>query len=82
MIAYQVEEPNMQHILSNNDSSYWQFRDSSAQPLFAIKQSVLEEIREFRQSHTDISPELFNQELNATLIEMLFRLDRQSRGDA
>jgi hypothetical protein len=71
---------NAQLIISNDDQLTWS--DGSASPLFTINHNVIEEIRNFRRLHPDITTEFFNQELNTAIVELLFRIDHESRGAA
>lgn len=51
-------------------------------PTFTLSQQTLEKMREFRRSHPTITTEFFDHELNATLVEMLYRMDREYQGGA
>jgi len=52
----------------------------SGLPIFSISQKTLEKMREFRRSHPTITTEFFDRELNAALVEMLYRMDREYQG--
>lgn len=56
--------------------------DGRWHPLFNLDKSLASRILEFRKTHPDISDKIFDQELNFTLTEMLFRMDRESHGIA
>lgn len=67
------------HHLTHNDMSVW---TDSTQPLLIITQDTLESIRNFQQAHPTIDPDFFSKELNLTIKELLFRMDRESRGES
>jgi hypothetical protein len=50
-------------------------------PVFSIRQETLAKIREFRSSHPTITVEFFDRELNAALVEMLYRMEREFQGE-
>ena len=53
----------------------------SGLPIFSISQQTLQKIREFRRSHTTITQDFFDKELNSTLVEMLYRMEREFQGE-
>ncbi|HYT42805.1 MAG TPA: hypothetical protein VEP90_10685 [Methylomirabilota bacterium] len=70
---------NAKLLISNDDALSWS--DGSAQPLFTISQETVERVRDFRNTHPDISTEFFTKELNSAIVEMLFRIEREYNGE-
>jgi len=50
-------------------------------PLFSIDQTTVNKITEFRKHYPDITQEFVDHEINATLCELVYELEREHNGD-